>query len=165
MPVPYYDPKTYSAKRSVGYLIRHAKSLMLDAIEPALAELGFTFTQYTVLAWLREGLASTAKDICCELRHDSGALARVIDHLVERGLVERTRDLDDRRKIDLRLTPLGRQTSEQLLPTVVDKMNCALRDFNHDEAQELVRLLTKLNASMEAELTASLVDAESPAKD
>jgi DNA-binding MarR family transcriptional regulator len=149
---PYYSVETYSAKDSVGYLIRRAKTLLQDALEPDLALHGFTFTQYIVLAWLREGICKTAKDICTELRHDSGALARVIDQMAERGLIERMRDVDDRRKVELRLTPLGRLSFEQVLPTVVNKMNWALSDFTLDEAVELLRLLAKLNAGMEANL-------------
>lgn len=152
MTAPYYNAKTYTAKASVGYLIRRAKTLMLDSLEPALAKRGFTFTQYIVLAWLREGIANTAKDICTELRHDSGALARVIDQLAARGLVERTRDLDDRRKVELRLTVSGQQAVEAVLPAVVDLMNCALSDFSRAETLELLRLLAKLNAGMEAKL-------------
>lgn len=152
MPNNFYTTETYSAKRSVGYLLRRAKTLMLDAFESALAKRGFTFTQYIVLAWLREGIATTAKAICTELSHDSGALARVIDQLAERGLVERTRDLEDRRKVELRLTDSGRQSIEAVIPAVVDIMNWTVSDFTRDETEELLRLLTKFNSSLEAKL-------------
>jgi DNA-binding MarR family transcriptional regulator len=152
MPNNFYTAETYTARGSVGYLLRRAKTLMLDAFEAAIAERGFTFTQYIVLAWLREGIATTAKDICTELSHDSGALARVIDQLAERGLVERTRDIEDRRKVELRLTDLGRQSIEAVIPAVVDVMNWTISDFTHEETVELLRLLMKFNASMEAKL-------------
>jgi DNA-binding MarR family transcriptional regulator len=152
MPNNFYTSETYTAKGSVGYLLRRAKTLMLGAFESALAERGFTFTQYIVLAWLREGIATTAKAICTELSHDSGALARVIDQLAERGLVERTRDLEDRRKVELRLTDLGRHSIEAVIPAVVDVMNWTISDFTREETVELLRLLAKFNASMEAKL-------------
>ena len=155
MPNDFYNARAYTAKASHGYLLRRAKTLMLEAIEPAIAERGFTFTQYIVLAWLREGIANTAKDICSELSHDSGALARVIDQLAERGLVERTRDTGDRRKVELRLTDAGRQSIETVIPAVVDVMNWSISDFTHEEATELVRLLTKFNDGMEKKLGVS----------
>ena len=155
MPNEFYHPDSYTAKRSHGYLLRRAKTLMLEAFETAIAEQGFTFTQYIVLAWLREGIATTAKDICTELVHDSGALARVIDQLAERGLVERSRDADDRRKVELRLTEAGRQSIEAVIPVVVNIMNWTISDFSREEAAELVRLLTKFNASMETKLGVS----------
>jgi DNA-binding MarR family transcriptional regulator len=65
---------------------------------------GFTFVQYLVLSWLRDGIALNSKDICFQFRHNSGALTRVIDQLAERGLLERIRRDRDRRKVDLQLT-------------------------------------------------------------
>jgi DNA-binding MarR family transcriptional regulator len=155
MPNDFYNANGYTAKASHGYLLRRAKTLMLEAFEAAIAERGFTFTQYIVLAWLREGIATTAKDICAELSHDSGALARVIDQLAERGLVERSRDAGDRRKVELRLTDSGRQSIEAVIPAVVNVMNWTISDFTREEATELVRLLTKFNASMETKLGVS----------
>src|SRR6201992_4204587 len=93
----HYDVSTYRAQNSVGYLTKRAHSLMLDVLEPMLAEKGFSFVQYVILSWLRDGIAVNPKDICAQYRHDSGALTRVIDQLAERGLVERTRGDEDRR--------------------------------------------------------------------
>lgn len=155
MPNSFYSANTYTAKTSLGYLLRRAKTLMLQAVETALAERGFTFTQYIVLAWLREGIATTAKDICTELSHDSGALTRVIDQLAERGMVERSRDAGDRRKVELRLTDSGRQSIEAVIPAVVDVMNWTISDFTREETKELLRLLTKFNASVETKLGVS----------
>jgi DNA-binding MarR family transcriptional regulator len=80
-----------------------------------------------------------------QFRHDSGALTRVIDQLAERGLLERVRRDRDRRKVELQLTPAGRETIEGLIPLVVEKLNLALDDFSGDEVHELQRLLVKLN--------------------
>jgi hypothetical protein len=46
----YYRASTYRAQSSVGYLIKRALSLMLDAMEPALEAHGFTFVQYQIMA-------------------------------------------------------------------------------------------------------------------
>ena len=146
----HYTVETYNVRRSVGYLLRRASILAIDAVEPTFASLGFTFTQYLILVWLRDGIAINAKDLCGELLHDSGALARVIDQLVERGLIERLRGLDDRRKVDLRLTDAGREAVAKLVPTVLEMLNAGLADFSTREALELERLLHKFGANIEA---------------
>jgi DNA-binding MarR family transcriptional regulator len=120
---------------------------------------GFTFLQYVILAWLRDGIAVNPRDICMQFRHDSGALTRVIDQLAERGLLERVRRDRDRRKVELQLTPAGRETIEGLIPLVVEKLNLALDDFSGDEVHELQRLLVKLNAR----LLAAVEPAKAPA--
>jgi DNA-binding MarR family transcriptional regulator len=156
----FYDVSTYRAQNSVGYLTKRAHSLMLDHMEPLLAERGFSFVQYVILSWLRDGLAVNPKDICAQYRHDSGALTRVIDQLAERGLLERVRRDRDRRKVELQLTAAGRETIESLIPLVVDKLNLALADFSHDEAHELLRLLMKLNASLQLSMEPKVADVE-----
>jgi DNA-binding MarR family transcriptional regulator len=144
----HYEIATYRAQDSVGYLVKRAHSLMVDAMEPVFEARGFTFLQYVILAWLRDGIAVNPKDICVQYRHDSGALTRVIDQLAERGLLERVRRDRDRRKVELQLTPAGRDTIEGLIPLVVDKLNLALADFSGAEVHELQRLLFKLNANL-----------------
>jgi DNA-binding MarR family transcriptional regulator len=145
----YYQVSTYRAQKSVGYLIKRAHSLMLDVMEPVLEARGFTFIQYVILSWLRDGIAVNPKDICFQYRHNSGALTRVIDQLAERGLLERMRRDRDRRKVELQLTPAGRETIASLIPLVVEKLNLALADFSSAEVEEFLRLLIKFNTTLQ----------------
>ena len=147
----HYHPETYSVRNSVGYLVKRAYALMLDSLEPAFVSHGFTYMQYVVLMQLRSGEAANQRDFCRSFRHDSGALTRVIDQLADRGLVERERDAEDRRKVNLHLTPAGLATCEELIPLVVDKLNIAVADFSRAELDELTRLLGKFMAGMQGE--------------
>ena len=146
----HYHSSTYRAQASIGYLVKRAWGRMLDAMEPALVAHGFTFVQYQIMVGLRDGIAVNPKDLCAQIRHDSGALTRVIDQLAERGLLERSRRDRDRRKVELELTPAGREVVESLIPLVVDKLNLALAEFSTDEVKELTRLLLKLNDSLQS---------------
>jgi DNA-binding MarR family transcriptional regulator len=103
-----------------------------------------------VLMMLRDGLALNPKDICLQFRYDSGALTRIIDQLVDRGLVERQRGDRDRRKVELQLTAAGRKAIDRVLPAVVEALNLALSVFTAAEVQELTRLLTKLTTHLQA---------------
>jgi DNA-binding MarR family transcriptional regulator len=144
----HYETATYRAQDNVGYLVKRAHSLVVDIMEPVFEARGFTFLQYVILAWLRDGIALNPRDICAQYRHDSGALTRVIDQLAERGFLERVRRDRDRRKVELQLTPAGRDTIEGLIPLVVEKLNLALTDFSSTEVHELRRLLVKFNTRL-----------------
>jgi DNA-binding MarR family transcriptional regulator len=148
----HYHASTYKAQNSVGYLIKRAQSMMLDVLEQVFEEQGFSYVQYVILSWVRDGIAVNPKDICVQFRHDSGALTRVIDQLAERGLLERVRRDRDRRKVELQLTEAGRNTVERLVPLVVEKLNLALTDFSSEEVKEFLRLLIKLNARLQSTL-------------
>jgi DNA-binding MarR family transcriptional regulator len=155
----HYNIETYRARDSMGYLVKRAHSLMVDIMEPVFEARGFTFLQYVILSFLREGIALNPRDICAQYRHDSGALTRVVDQLAERGLLERVRSDRDRRKVELRLTPAGLDTIEALIPLVVDKLNVTLDDFSGAEVREFQRLLIKLNTR----LLATVKPAKTPA--
>lgn len=145
----HYHASTYKAQNSVGYHIKRAQSMMLDVLEELFAQHDFSYIQYVILTWLRDGIAVNPRDICVKFRHDSGALTRVIDQLAERGLLERVRRDRDRRKVELQLTEAGRKKVESLVPLVVEKLNLALTDFSSEEVEELLRLLIKLNTRLQ----------------
>jgi DNA-binding MarR family transcriptional regulator len=156
----HYQVSTYKAQLSIGYLVKRAHSLMLDIMEPVIEQRGFSFVQYVVMSALRDGIAMNPKVICTQFRHDSGALTRIIDQLAERGLLERVRRDRDRRKVELQLTPAGRETIESIIPLVVEKLNEVLTDFSKAEVQELLRLLVKLNTTLQEHIDPSTVAAE-----
>ena len=145
----HFSVENYSAKSSIGALIKRGHSLMLDTLEPILEARGFSLVQYTVLAWLREGITVNPREICVQYRHDSGAMTRLIDQLAERGLLERVRGDRDRRKVELKLTDAGRAAADNLVPLVIDRLNFALSDFSATEVAEFSRLLLKLNHTLQ----------------
>ena len=66
---------------------------------------------------LHDGRITTAGDLAHNICHDAGSLTRLIDQMVERGLVTRGRSESDRRVVTLALTPRGRKLVEALAPT------------------------------------------------
>jgi DNA-binding MarR family transcriptional regulator len=137
---------------SLGYLIKCAHSLMSNVVEAALMDQGFTYFQYAVLLQLRDGIAVNPKDISNQLRYNSGALTRVIDQLVDRGLVERARRDHDRRKVELQLTPAACDAIDGLIELVVDRLNRALTNFSASEIAELQRLYMRLTITLQSAL-------------
>ena len=156
----HYKVSNFRAQESIGYLIKRAHSLLHDMLEPVLEAHGFSLIQYVMLAWLRDGIAINPKTFCALYRHDTGAVTRVIDQLAERGVLARARRSEDRRKLELDLTPQGRESIERLIPLAVEKLNIALADFSAAEFAELVRLLVKLNTTMQAAVEPAAVPAE-----
>jgi hypothetical protein len=66
MPKPHYEVATYRAQENIGHLLKCARSLAMNVMEPVLEARGFTFLQYTILAWLRDGIAMNPRDISWE---------------------------------------------------------------------------------------------------
>ena len=69
--------------------------------------------------------------------------------------MQRERSAEDRRKVNLHLTPSGHATCEELIPLVVEKLNAAVADFSRAELDEMTRLISKFIAGMQGELAGS----------
>lgn len=89
--------------RSIGWtatrLARH--------VELALATLELSTAQYRMLLQLAQGdEASTS--LARKLAVSAPSVTAVVDGFVSRGAIERTHSEEDRRKVSLALTPIGR---------------------------------------------------------
>ena len=140
---PYYKPSNYSMKNSVGYLMRMSINRVLPQMEALFQDTELTFSQWTTLVALHSGI-STAGDLAHNICHDAGSLTRLIDQMVERGLVSRQRSESDRRVVSLALTPRGSSLVEALAPRVMHFWNKLLSGFSHQEIDTLIALLTRL---------------------
>lgn len=154
MPKQHYKPESFHLRDSVGYLIKRAQRLAQERIETRFEAQGCTLQQWVVLMHVRDKIALTTADLCRELYHDSGAMTRLIDQLEARKLIERRRNADDRRVIELSLTQAGEKMLDSLIPIVCDTLNTALDGFTRDEVKTLQSLLRRMTEGLEESLSA-----------
>lgn len=148
MPKQHYIQKNFRLQDSMGYLVKNAFRAMSECIHGRFATQGCSFQQWIVLMHLRDGLAQTVADLSRELRHDSGAMTRVVDQLEARGWLARRRNETDRRVVELSLTAEGSAIAESLIPLAVTTLNTALEEFSREEVQQLQSLLRRLTTRL-----------------
>jgi len=106
LPAELMESSSFLLKR-LGML---AKERTLDAYEEA----GFSPYHYATLVVLDEGTRETQGEIADVLGYDKGQLVGILDELEERGLVERRRDPNDRRRHLVSMTTGGRRALARL---------------------------------------------------
>lgn len=76
-------------------------------------------------------------------RHVSSA-SRIVDQLVQRDLVTRVEDAEDRRAVRLGLTATGRQAVERIEQVHHTALERSLARLGEEDAADLARLLSRL---------------------
>jgi DNA-binding MarR family transcriptional regulator len=145
----HYDTGTYRIRSSIGYLLRRGASLLRDELDRDFAGHDISFVHWVTLMIVREDPQITAGEICRHLHYDAGAFTRILDQLEKRGLLRRCRSNEDRRVVQLRVTPAGSRAAASLLPLVVGRLNYALQEFTAAEVATLAGLLGRLIQRLE----------------
>ena len=79
-------------------------------LDRELRSCGLTLDEYDVMVQIERGKGdATMSELATAVLIGRGSLTRLVDHLVETGLVERRRDNIDRRIIRVSLTATGRR--------------------------------------------------------
>lgn len=140
----FYDGRHYVPGDSVGYLLNQVVLSMRRTIEQRMAVHGLTAAQWYPLWRLKLGHAGTARDLARDTDIDAGAMTRLIDRLVHKGLVQRSRSATDRRVLVLRLTPAGEAVAAEVPRALAQVNNDYLRGFDAEEWQALQGLLRRM---------------------
>ena len=140
----FYCPKDYRPNESVGYLMRRIISLVGHTVERELEPTGLTNAQWVPLLKLQMGLASTVAELARECDLDAGSMTRLLDRLEAKGLVARSRSVDDRRVVNLELTEAGRAAAKEIPVALCGIQNQLLAGFSVDEWQALKDYLRRM---------------------
>jgi DNA-binding MarR family transcriptional regulator len=128
----------------IGHLLARARNKLAKSMDLVLAKNDITSTQAIILWLLSTGKFVTAGELARELVIDAASMTRMIDRLEKRKLAERLPRGDDRRVINLRLTPTGRVLAEQFPGIYSTVMSRSFAGFSNDEIVQLRGLLNKL---------------------
>ena len=95
----------------------------------------------------------------CTRTHKS-TISRAVTALIERQLIERVENEEDRREFRLRLSRKGRALYEELFPRLLRKEQEILSCLSAQERKDLGRLLGKIEQSLELIQTSEEADAK-----
>ncbi len=114
------------------FALYSASLAMTKLYKPLLDELGLTYPQYIAMLALWEEDGMTVSALGERLHLDSGTLTPLLKRLESAELVVRLRDVDDERRVRIRLTPAGRKlrTKATRIPAcVLDATQCSIPEI------------------------------------
>ncbi len=107
-------PMSLDLKKQIVSQLIETSRLLRNYIDHRAKSRGTTRAQWIVLFRLRDQEGLSQVDLADVLELQPISLVRLLDRLVEHGLVERRSDPRDRRANRLFLTPAGRQLADDL---------------------------------------------------
>lgn len=139
---------------NISILIRLNHGSMMDLLNRHLAPFGVSNVCYFTMVMLHSTPHNLANpsDLCRATGETRGNMTRICDELVEKGLIQRITNSDDRRRVDLSLTDEGIALLRQIVPKVRKEISGVYKAFTEEEKGTLVGLLTKLNQAFSASL-------------
>jgi DNA-binding MarR family transcriptional regulator len=139
----HYSSENFQLTKSVGFFLNRARNTMLMEMDAALKDLDITGQQMGILLSLTNGVAATPFELSKLLAIDTGLMTRMLDKLETKGLLSRSRSVDDRRVVNLILTRKGQEVAERIPEVAPKVLNQRLRHFSAEEFAEFRRLLAK----------------------
>ena len=124
--------------RSVGtqlsFALYGAASRMVRMHKPFLEPLGLTFPQYLVILELLDGAPLAVGALGARLGMDTGTITPLLKRLQASGMVTRTRDTSDERRVLVDLTERGRKIEAEVRGINAKiKSACQLSEAEVDE--------------------------------
>jgi DNA-binding MarR family transcriptional regulator len=134
--------ETHPIERSMNAVrsIVRAQRINTRAVE---LKMGISLAQLFVLQQLAERPADSLNELAERTATHQSSVSVVVRRLVERGLVSRTASANDRRRIEIEVTPAGRELLSGAPVTVSMELVAALRRMSRSDREQLAELLER----------------------
>lgn len=149
-PADFYCADGYCAEQSVGYLMKRVMQSIVQQADKRLGAHGLTSAQWGPLLRLQNRGASTVAELARWLQIDAGAMTRLLDRLEKKGLCKRVRSTEDRRVVQVELTPDGEAAIVAVPAVMAEVMNAHLAGFSKSEWQAMKTYLDRMLKAGEA---------------
>ena len=134
----------------INVLTRHSSGLMTELIGRSLQPARLSCVCYLALVYLygNPGNCANPSEISLAIGDTRTNMTRICDALVQRGLVHRVANSQDRRRVDLSLTAEGIALLHEVMPLVRQRVEQVMSAFSVDEKTHLLNLMARLNAAL-----------------
>lgn len=127
-----------------GHLIRRLNQISAGLFVEEAGTLGLTTVQFAALNMIKEVPNIDQASLSDMIAFDKTTIVKVLDRLVEKGLITRTRSETDRRANHLNITPKGAEVIKQIQPMLDRSDARILAPLPASDQRKFMELLTQL---------------------
>lgn len=132
------DATHVALRLALGRVSRRLRKLHVDS------EAGPSFLEFAVLLRLERSGTTTPSELAGEEDVTSAAVAASLRSLSKRGLIKRTRDFEDGRRVLLTLTAEGRRTLRSRDDACTERIKTVIAAFSAAERASIARAVPLL---------------------
>ena len=140
-----YDP--LKLENQLCFPLYCAAKKVVQSYTPFLDRFDLTYTQYITMMALWEKQTLSIAELGSMLHLDSGTLTPLVKKLIQKGLVLKKEDKQDRRMVSLTLTRRGKLLKEKIKDVPAQVRGCF--PLSLEESIQLHNLLEKVIAGYE----------------
>lgn len=127
-----------------GHLIRRLNQITVAIFLEESASVGITTVQYAALQMIEEVPGIDQASLSSMIAFDKTTIVKVLDRLVDKGLITRTRSDQDRRSNLLHVTARGKEVLRHLAPLLDRIEERILAPLSRSEQRKFLEMLTQL---------------------
>ncbi len=128
----------------IGPLIAQSRRMIWLAAAKRLEAEGQSMLSFQVLGQIVRSGPRTQRSLSDALAQHPAGICRLLDDMEQDGLVERARDQEDRRRVNVAITRRGRAHHAALLPSIRAVVENAIAPLSATERETLRDLLRKV---------------------
>jgi MarR family transcriptional regulator, transcriptional regulator for hemolysin len=110
---------------------------------------GLTVAQSYAMLALQELGTVTMNEFAAEMRLHGTTMTRMVDALIDKGMVERRPDPEDRRIVRVALSPAGQEMAGKLQEAKRQLLSAELADFSASEQGMILKALERMAEVLE----------------
>lgn len=145
-----YDPSSpgFRLENSPFYLMAHADYKYHEDMDKVLHKHGVSKPIYRIMTVLREHQPASIGALAEVALTKRSTVSRIIDRMLEQGLVTTEPNPEDNRITEVTLTPAGQQTLRKLTPIVGRQFVRATEGISDRDIAQLLKTLQKISHNL-----------------
>lgn len=133
---------------AIGFIINKTGRGLMLLLNHELIQHGITSEQWTLLKRLEEQDGISLKELSIRVGKDQANVTRICELLIQRGLVSKQQNKQDKRSFLMYLTTEGQSLVELLIPIDEKLQEMALKNISEEELAVFKKVISKINENV-----------------